>query len=77
MKKTWSDGAPHKSGFVTANGIRLHYLDWGGSGAALVATLLTERRDYTKVRSPALAIYAETMLDVRYGDSAQQAKNLA
>jgi len=36
MKKTWSDAAPHKSGFVTANGIRLHYLDWGGSGAALV-----------------------------------------
>jgi len=36
MKKTWSDAAPHKSGFVTANGIRLHYLDWGGSGAALI-----------------------------------------
>jgi pimeloyl-ACP methyl ester carboxylesterase len=36
MKKTWSDAAPHKSGFVTANGIQLHYLDWGGSGAALI-----------------------------------------
>jgi pimeloyl-ACP methyl ester carboxylesterase len=36
MKKAWSDAAPHKSGFVTANGIRLHYLDWGGSGAALI-----------------------------------------
>jgi pimeloyl-ACP methyl ester carboxylesterase len=35
MEKTWSDAAPHKSGFVTANGIRLHYLDWGGSGPAL------------------------------------------
>ena len=26
----WSDTAAHNSGFVTANGIRLHYLDWGG-----------------------------------------------
>jgi pimeloyl-ACP methyl ester carboxylesterase len=43
----------------------------------LWATLLTDRRDYTKVRSPALAIYAETNLDVRNGDSAQRAKNLA
>lgn len=40
-------------------------------------TLLTDRRDYTKVRSPALAIYAETFLDVRNGDPAQRAKNLA
>jgi len=32
----WSDTAPHKSGFVTANGIRLNYLDWGGSGPALI-----------------------------------------
>ena len=44
---------------------------------ALATTLLTDRRDYTKVRSPALAIYAETFLDVRNGDSAQLAKNLA
>jgi len=27
---------PQKSGFVTANGIKLHYLDWGGSGDALL-----------------------------------------
>jgi pimeloyl-ACP methyl ester carboxylesterase len=33
---TWSDPAAHKSGFVTANGIRLNYLDWGGSGPALI-----------------------------------------
>jgi pimeloyl-ACP methyl ester carboxylesterase len=26
----------HKSGFVNVNGIRLHYLDWGGSGPALL-----------------------------------------
>jgi pimeloyl-ACP methyl ester carboxylesterase len=44
---------------------------------ALLAALLSDRRDYTKVRSPALAIYAETFLDVRNGDSAQLAKNLA
>ncbi len=30
------DTSPHKSDFVNANGIRLHYLDWGGSGPALV-----------------------------------------
>jgi pimeloyl-ACP methyl ester carboxylesterase len=33
---TWSDNSPHKSGFVTANGVRLNYLDWGGSGPALI-----------------------------------------
>jgi pimeloyl-ACP methyl ester carboxylesterase len=33
---TWSDTSPHKSGFVTTNGIRLHYLDWGGPGPVLV-----------------------------------------
>ena len=32
----WSDSAAHKSGFVTANGIRLHYLDWGGLGPVLI-----------------------------------------
>jgi pimeloyl-ACP methyl ester carboxylesterase len=33
---TWSDNSPHKSGFVTVNGVRLNYLDWGGSGPALM-----------------------------------------
>jgi pimeloyl-ACP methyl ester carboxylesterase len=33
---TWSDPAPHKSGFVTANGVQLQYLDWGGSGPPLI-----------------------------------------
>ena len=28
--------ANHISGFVNVNGIRLHYLDWGGSGPALI-----------------------------------------
>jgi pimeloyl-ACP methyl ester carboxylesterase len=32
----WSDPAPHKEGFVTANGIRLEYLDWGGTGTTLI-----------------------------------------
>jgi hypothetical protein len=44
---------------------------------ALFTTLITERLDYTKVHSPALAIYAETFLDVRNGDPARLAKNLA
>jgi pimeloyl-ACP methyl ester carboxylesterase len=30
------DQSPHKSGFVTSNGVRLHYLDWGGQGEAVV-----------------------------------------
>ncbi len=33
---TWSDPARHRSAFVTANGVRLHYLDWGGKGPALI-----------------------------------------
>jgi len=32
----WTDPSPHTSGFVTANGIRLHYLDWGGTGPTLI-----------------------------------------
>jgi pimeloyl-ACP methyl ester carboxylesterase len=32
----WSDLAAHKSGYVKSNGIRLNYLDWGGSGQALI-----------------------------------------
>jgi pimeloyl-ACP methyl ester carboxylesterase len=32
----WSDPSAHKSSFVMTNGIRLHYLDWGGSGPALI-----------------------------------------
>jgi pimeloyl-ACP methyl ester carboxylesterase len=30
------DTSPHKSNFVNVNGIRLHYLDWGGEGEALI-----------------------------------------
>jgi non-heme chloroperoxidase len=30
------DKSPHTSNFVAVNGIRLHYLDWGGSGPALL-----------------------------------------
>jgi hypothetical protein len=43
---------------------------------AVLSTVLTDRRDYAKVRSPALAIYAETFFDVRNGDPGQLAKNL-
>jgi pimeloyl-ACP methyl ester carboxylesterase len=43
---------------------------------ALFTTLFTDRRDYGKVRSPALAIYAETFLDVRNGDPVLLAENL-
>jgi pimeloyl-ACP methyl ester carboxylesterase len=30
------DTSPHVSDFVNVNGIRLHYLDWGGEGPALL-----------------------------------------
>ncbi len=30
------DSSPHKSDFLNVNGIRIHYLDWGGNGPALV-----------------------------------------
>lgn len=30
------DTSPHKSDFVNVNGIRLHYLDWGGDGPVLL-----------------------------------------
>ncbi len=33
---TWSDTSPHTSGFIVANGIRIHYLDWGDTGPALI-----------------------------------------
>lgn len=44
---------------------------------AMFVVLVTNRREYTKVKAPALAIYTETFLDVMKADSAQRAKNLA
>jgi pimeloyl-ACP methyl ester carboxylesterase len=32
----WKDKSPHKSSFVQENGIRLHYLDWGGKGETIL-----------------------------------------
>lgn len=32
----WTDSSPHQERFITANGIRLEYLDWGGKGPALI-----------------------------------------
>jgi pimeloyl-ACP methyl ester carboxylesterase len=32
----WADRSSHASHFVTVNGVRLHYLDWGGGGEPLV-----------------------------------------
>ncbi len=31
-----TDQSPHKSGFITANGVKLHYLDWGGKGETML-----------------------------------------
>ncbi len=30
------DNSPHKSSFVKVNGVKLHYLDWGGKGEVLL-----------------------------------------
>ena len=30
------DDSPHTSGFATVNGVKLHYLDWGGKGDAVL-----------------------------------------
>jgi pimeloyl-ACP methyl ester carboxylesterase len=35
-KETDMDTSPHKSDFVQVNGIKLHYLDWGGEGDTLL-----------------------------------------
>lgn len=35
-KTMQEDKSPHKSDFVTVNGVKLHYLDWGGKGEALL-----------------------------------------
>jgi pimeloyl-ACP methyl ester carboxylesterase len=47
------------------------------AGQALVNTLLTEHRDYTKVHSPAFAIYSASFPDTRNEQPAQLAENLA
>lgn len=36
LRRLSLDTSPHKSDFVNVNGIRLHYLDWGGSGTVLL-----------------------------------------
>ena len=32
----WVDRSPHKTEFVTANKVKLHYLDWGGKGETIL-----------------------------------------
>jgi non-heme chloroperoxidase len=31
-----TDKSPHKTGFIAVNGVRLHYLDWGGKGKTML-----------------------------------------
>lgn len=31
ISAAWVDKSPHKEGVVTANGVKLHYLEWGGA----------------------------------------------
>jgi len=32
----WTDKSPHKTEFITANSVKLHYLDWGGNGETVL-----------------------------------------
>jgi non-heme chloroperoxidase len=36
FKDDWRDRSPHRSAFIEANGVRLHYLDWDGKGDTLL-----------------------------------------
>ncbi len=36
VEASTTDTSPHRSQFVEVGGVRLHYLDWGGNGDALV-----------------------------------------
>ena len=36
VKASPRDESPHKSDFFTVNGVRLHYLDWGGMGEVIL-----------------------------------------
>ena len=36
FNRRWVDRSPHESRFATLDGIKLHYLDWGGSGPTLL-----------------------------------------
>ena len=52
----WRDQSPHKSDFVSVNGVRLHYLDWGGDGPPLLmlAGLFGSAHGFDEI-APALA----------------------
>jgi pimeloyl-ACP methyl ester carboxylesterase len=32
----WTDKSPHRSQFIRVNGVKLHYLDWGGKGETML-----------------------------------------
>lgn len=36
VRDTWVDKSPHRSGFAKVKGVKLHYLDWGGTGETLL-----------------------------------------
>lgn len=55
----------------------LRYTINASLGESLFASLLSERRDYTRVHAPALAIYADSFWDTQHGKPAHKAENLA
>ena len=52
----WRDRSPHRGDFVSVNGVRLHYLDWGGNGQPLLllAGLFGSAHGFDEI-APALA----------------------
>jgi hypothetical protein len=41
------DKSPHQTKFITVNGVRLHYLDWGGNGETLPTARADGLPDYS------------------------------
>lgn len=66
-------GAPPADRFVTVNGLRLHYLDWGGSGPPLILVHGLDRHAHTfdHIAPHFASRYRVIAVDMRgHGDSA-------
>jgi pimeloyl-ACP methyl ester carboxylesterase len=67
-------GIEPRDGYVNANGVRLHYLDWGGSGSPILILHATGflGRVYTPIAEPLTAVGHVFSYDQRgHGDSAR------
>jgi pimeloyl-ACP methyl ester carboxylesterase len=68
-------GPKVKSSFVTANGVRLHYLDWGGSGPTLILVHgYGENPHYFDDLAPAFTDRFRVLAYARRGEGESDAK---